>query len=478
MDFCADLNEKDTKALKFKIFFSIIMTILSLILYPQASLFNPYQVITPTNTNATISVYLMVDSYDEALDDIDEIDRAGIHSLIIMPNMEKINATEIREITRRASKEEMEVGLSLGGTYLSKETYMSEKYKEDARSSIDDLLNVSVFDYVDIIEIFPYINAPEDYGSISDDTNEFLFGPLGDDIIFLGELIENLEEEKVKIRTSIHLTYSRSYRNLLEDLDEINGLDQISVGMFQSHINSQPTSLSSAIEFCQQLTSKEVIIGAIGFSTHDDVHNEVMQDEWFWTCVDVAASFNIKEVSLWQWKDNDKFPFIVDEIITPKYGVSGKDVMNSLDEYLNNKINYAGYSINLFEILLGSFSTSGSTGVISGNIFFSLLFRLIIGVIIGRKCKLNGGAIATFLFGITLAFHFSMGIPLMNSPTWWISIFTYFYLYASLAAGVFQIQAMSTIVRHKNVFGFCEGKDAKSCTTDFMQTDISKNSLL
>jgi hypothetical protein len=469
MDLCADLTEKNTKRLKFKVFFSIVMTIISLMIYPQASWINPYQVLTPPDNDANISIYLVVESYGAAQGDLDDIDDTGVETVIIMPDMTAMNATVLKNITQYASGLGFEVGISLGGTILSSEEYMSSSYQDDARDAVADIVNESVLDYVDIVEIFPYLNAPEDYGIASENIFEYMFGPLGDDLQLLEELLGDISGYDVTTRTSVHMTYSTSFRVVLKNLGEIDDLDQVGVNFFQSHINSVPTAISSAIEFAQQLSGKEVVVGAIGYSTHDDAHNQVMQDEWFWACADVVNSFNIKEMALWQWNDRETFPFIVPEIIEPKYGISGKSIASSVSNYIAGNLNYAGYAVNWIEVILGTFSTSGSTGIISGNILFSLVLRILLGILIGRKCKLNGTLIATLLFAGTLIFHFSLGVPITNSPSWWVAFFTYFYLYASISAGVYQIQVVSTVVRHKKVFGFCDSKDANSCATEFMQ---------
>jgi len=469
MDLCADLTERDTKRLKFKLFFSVVMTVISFMIYPPASLLNPYQVVAPPSTDANISVYLISESYGDAVSDLDDIDASGLGGVIVMPDMTVLNATDLKNIAQYAKGLGLEVGISLGGTILSSDEYMSDGYKNDARSIVASIINQSVLTYVDVVEIFPYLNAPEDYGLASEDPLEYFFGPIRDDAQLLEELLGDLSGFDVITRTSVHLTYSSSFRVILKTLGDIEELDQVGVNFFQSHINTVPTSIASAIEYCRGLSGKEVVVGGIGYSTHDDAHNEVMQDSWFWSAADVTNSLQVGEIVLWQWNDRATFPFIVPEIIEPKFGVSGKKIMSSVSDYNSGEINYAGYTGNWIEIILGVFSTSGSTGIISGNILFSLLFRVLLGVWIGRKCKLNGSLIATLIFGGTLIFHLALGVSITNSPSWWIAIFTYFYLYAGISAGVFQIQVLSTVVRHKRVFGFCDENDAQKCTTIFMQ---------
>lgn len=469
VDLCADLNERNTKRLKFKLFFSIVMTIISLIIYPPPSLINPYQVLIPPSNDATISVYLISASRGDALSDLDDIDEAGIDSVMIMPDMTKMNVIDLYNVTKHASDIGIGVGISLGGEILSEDEYMSDDYKENAITIISKIINESVVDNVDVVEILPYLNAPEDYGVSSGDISEYVFGPLVDDVKFLEELVDIISTEDVITRTSVHVTYSRSFRTLLGDLSEIENLDQVGINFFQSHINTVPTSISSAVEHCKKLSKKEVIVGAIGYSTHDDAHNEIMQDSWFWSCMDVVNSMGLGEVSIWQWNDVDEFPFIVPEIVAPKYGISDKPVLSSISKYHAGDTNSVGYTINWIEIIFGTFSTSGSTGIISGNILLSLLWRILLGALIGKKCKLNGTLIAAIIFSGTLIFHFSIGVPITNSPSWWISFITYFYLYASISAGVYQVQVVSTVVRHKKVFGFCDSKDADQCATDFFQ---------
>jgi len=470
MSFCADLEEPDTKNIAFKLIFSIIMTVLSLAVFPQASLSNPYEVFVPPNYSSSVSVYLVVDSYAEANEDLSDIKLNGIDGVIVMPDLTQINTSVLKNITSRAKELDLSVSLSLGGTILSNESYMSDGYKDDFRAIISELINKSVLDDLKSLELLPYINAPSEYGTTSDDPLEALFGSSRDDVTFLGDLIELLVNESTVIRTTLHISYYRSFRVILGWLGEISGLDQIGIAVFQSHLNAVPTALSNGISHTRRITDKEVVIGQIGYSTHDDIHNRGMQDAWFWACVDVASSFDIAEVGVWQWKDRVEFPFIVEEIIEAKYGIKDKPIMYSIENYNREEgINYIGYSTNIIEVFLGSFSTSGSTGVISGNIVFSILIRIMIGILIGRKCKLNGRFLGFIIFGLVLIFHFSMGVVIINSPHWWIVLFTYLYLFGSITAGVYQIQIVSTIVRHKKVFDFCDMSDAHKCTLDFLQ---------
>jgi hypothetical protein len=427
------------------------MTLLSLLILPQPSLTAPYDTLAPGSGVDTVSVYLRVGDLEEAKADLAAAISAGFRAVILMPDFASVGWGGLETLSAAARGAGARVGLSLGGTLASAEGYMTERYKEDLRSVVGELAASGLLDGLYVLELLPYLNG-QGAAEIPPDSESLLFGPLRDDVLLLGELVSLLPDAAPPVRTSIHLSYATGLQSALGWLGDIEGLDEISISLFQPHLNAMPSALASQVSLSRRLTDKRILLGPLAFSVHDDAHSEGMQSAWFLSCLDVASSNAISEVSVWEWADSGSPPFPVPELLEGRYGISGRESLSLVVEYPGPSA-WVGSAANWADLVLGTVSVSGSTGVVTGNVLLSLLFRALVALAAGRRGKIRGGLLASATFLGTAAIHFSLGVPLLNSPTWWFSLPVYLYLYAGLAAGAYQMQVISGAVGRRRSGG-------------------------
>jgi hypothetical protein len=422
------------------------MTVISLLIWPQASLTAPYEALFPSGRPRFVSAYLRVSNASTASEDLSGLAGSGVDGVLLAPNLTTLGPPELDSLLAEAESLGLSAGLSLGGELASPEPYMSQGYKSDLLSSVQDLESAGALSRARVVELLPWINCPTS-SALPSDLQNLLFGPLRDDVAFLSELAGEAESSGARLRTSLQVSYSPSFRPALRWIGEISALDEVGVCLFQPHINAMPACISSVVPLVRHLTGKEVLVGPLGFSSHDDLHTPAMQASWLWSCLGAASSAGVGEASVWEWSGDPGLPFSVQENLPGRYALSGSIAAESLPQTTLGPAPAFGYLLNLAELALGTFSSSGSTGVVTGNLMLSLVFRVLLAVLLARRWRINGGLLANLVFAGALLLHFSTGVPILNSPSWWLSLPTYAYAYASISAGAYQMQAITVVAR-------------------------------